>query len=146
MDSRQILNVRVDAVTYENAAAHVMHWAGEGRSCYVCLANVNTVMEARASREYQDVMRQADLVTSDGMPLVWLLRWLGASDATRVYGPDLMPLILAAAEQAGDRCRILRGLGFVASKTRQRCHQPFSESKAAVRLRSAVPATNARRG
>jgi len=101
MDSRQILNVRVDAVTYENAAAHVTHWAGEGRSCYVCLANVNTVMEARASREYQDVIGQADLVTSDGMPLVWLLRWLGASDATRVYGPDLMPLILARAEQQG---------------------------------------------
>jgi N-acetylglucosaminyldiphosphoundecaprenol N-acetyl-beta-D-mannosaminyltransferase len=101
MDSRQILNVRVDAATYESAAASVMHWAAEGRSSYVCLANVNTVMEARASREYQKVMREADLVTSDGMPLVWLLRWLGALDATRVYGPNLMPLILAAAEQEG---------------------------------------------
>jgi N-acetylglucosaminyldiphosphoundecaprenol N-acetyl-beta-D-mannosaminyltransferase len=58
-------------------------------------------MEARASWEYQEVMRQADLVTSDGMPLVWLLRWLGAWNATRVYGPDLMPLILTAAEQQG---------------------------------------------
>jgi len=101
MDSRQILNVRVDAVNYENAAAHVTYWAVEGRSCYVCLANVNSMMEARASREYQDVIGQADLVTSDGMPLVWLLRWLGALNATRVYGPDLMPLILAAAEHQG---------------------------------------------
>jgi N-acetylglucosaminyldiphosphoundecaprenol N-acetyl-beta-D-mannosaminyltransferase len=101
MDSRQILNVRVDAATYESAAAKVVHWAAEGRSSYVCLANVNTVMEARASREYQVVMQQADLVTSDGMPLVWMLHWLGAANATRVYGPDLMPLILAAAERQG---------------------------------------------
>ncbi len=101
MDSRQILDIRVNTATYESAVAKVMHWAAAGRSSYVCLANVNTVMEARTSREYQVVMRQADLVTSDGMPLVWLLRWLGVVDATRVYGPDLMPLILAASEQQG---------------------------------------------
>ena len=100
-ESRQILNVRVDATTYADATASVLRWAADGRSCYVCLANVRSLMEARASREYQAVMQQADLVTSDGMPLVWLLRWLGVSHATRVYGPDLMPLILAAAARQG---------------------------------------------
>ena len=34
-------------------------------------------MEARRATDYQDVMDQADLVTTDGMPLVWMLRGPG---------------------------------------------------------------------
>jgi N-acetylglucosaminyldiphosphoundecaprenol N-acetyl-beta-D-mannosaminyltransferase len=44
-------------------------------------------------------MNEADLVTPDGMPLVWGLMLLGRRDATRVYGPDLTPQILAEAER-----------------------------------------------
>jgi N-acetylglucosaminyldiphosphoundecaprenol N-acetyl-beta-D-mannosaminyltransferase len=58
-------------------------------------------MEAHDSPDFLAVMRDADLVTSDGMPLVWLLRWLGVADATRVYGPDLMPRVMEAAASAG---------------------------------------------
>jgi N-acetylglucosaminyldiphosphoundecaprenol N-acetyl-beta-D-mannosaminyltransferase len=78
-----------------------MSWAGESRSCYVCCAAVNNIMEARRSPGYRIVMDQARLVTSDGMPLVWMLRWLGARSATRVYGPELTPLVLQAAADAG---------------------------------------------
>jgi N-acetylglucosaminyldiphosphoundecaprenol N-acetyl-beta-D-mannosaminyltransferase len=46
-------------------------------------------------------MNGADLVTPDGMPLVWALRSLGFQDATRVYGPDLTPVVLAIAEEDG---------------------------------------------
>ena len=91
--------MRVDATSYADATARVLAWAREARSCYVCLATVNSIMEAHASGEYQRVMRNADLVTSDGMPLVWLLRWLGIPQATRVYGPDLVPMVLAAAAE-----------------------------------------------
>jgi N-acetylglucosaminyldiphosphoundecaprenol N-acetyl-beta-D-mannosaminyltransferase len=43
----------------------------------------------------------ADLVTSDGMPLVWGLRLLGIPGATRVYGPDLLPVVCRKAAAAG---------------------------------------------
>lgn len=99
--SRHILNVRVDATTYADATARIIAWAQESRSRYVCLATVNNIMEAHGSREYQRVMRDADLVTSDGMPLVWLLRGLGVTGASRVYGPDLTLTVLAAAAEHG---------------------------------------------
>jgi N-acetylglucosaminyldiphosphoundecaprenol N-acetyl-beta-D-mannosaminyltransferase len=96
-----ILGVRVDATTYAEATQRVLTWAGRGESRYVCCAAVNNIMEARRSPDYQAVMDQADLVTSDGMPLVWMLRWLGARHATRVYGPELMSGLLEAAGDAG---------------------------------------------
>src|SRR5712692_6182693 len=99
--SREILDVRVNATSYAEATRQIVDWAIEGRSCYVCLASVNNIMEARDSAHYRAVMREAALVTSDGMPLVWLLRRLGIPGATRVYGPDLTPLVLEAAATEG---------------------------------------------
>lgn len=95
--SRHILGVRVDATTYRDATRQILEWARAGESAYVCCASVNNIMEAHDSPEFGDVMNGADLVTSDGMPLVWLLRLLGVREATRVYGPDLTPAVLAAA-------------------------------------------------
>src|SRR5204863_4930872 len=92
---------RVDATSYADATERVVGWAGRGEPRYVCCAAVNNIMEARRSPGYQAVMEHADLVTGDGMPLVWMLRWLGAASATRVYGPELMSCLLKASEDAG---------------------------------------------
>lgn len=91
----------MDATNYAEATRAILGWAARGESRYVCLATVNNIMEARASREYREVLRDAALVTSDGMPLVWVLRGLGIRDASRVYGPDLTPMVLKAAAEMG---------------------------------------------
>jgi N-acetylglucosaminyldiphosphoundecaprenol N-acetyl-beta-D-mannosaminyltransferase len=99
--AKHILGMRVDATSYADAAGLVLEWARAGESRYVCAASVNNVMEAHDSRDFHRIMNEADLVTPDGMPLVWGLKLLGAREATRVYGPDLMPAVLAAAEREG---------------------------------------------
>jgi N-acetylglucosaminyldiphosphoundecaprenol N-acetyl-beta-D-mannosaminyltransferase len=93
--------MRVDATGYADAAGRVTGWAREGQSRYVCCASVNNVMEAFDSVEFRQIMNTADLVTPDGMPLVWGLRQLGARGASRVYGPDLTALLLEAAARDG---------------------------------------------
>jgi N-acetylglucosaminyldiphosphoundecaprenol N-acetyl-beta-D-mannosaminyltransferase len=79
----------------------IAEWAGERLSRYVCVASVNNVMEAWDSSDFRRVMNQADLVTPDGMPVVWGLRLLGHRAASRVYGPDLTPVLLAMAASSG---------------------------------------------
>lgn len=98
--SRDIVGVRVDATTYAAATRQILEWARAARPAYVCCASVNNIMEAHDSAEFREVMNRADLVTPDGMPLVWLLRMLGVRGATRVYGPDLTPAVLAGAAEA----------------------------------------------
>jgi N-acetylglucosaminyldiphosphoundecaprenol N-acetyl-beta-D-mannosaminyltransferase len=93
--------MRVDATGYRDATQQVLRWAKAGESRAVAVATVNNVMEAYDDPSYLRVMNSADLVTPDGMPLVWGLRRLGVGSATRVYGPDLTPLVLAAAADAG---------------------------------------------
>jgi len=101
MHSRFILGTRVDATSYQEAARRVVVRARQGRSCYVCCSNVHTVMEGYDHAEFRTVVNGAEVVTPDGMPLVWGLRLLGL-EATRVYGPDLTCHLLEVAAREGD--------------------------------------------
>lgn len=100
-ERRTILGIGVDATSYEDATTRVIGWASRGESRYVCLGVVASLMEARESVKYRETLEAADLVTPDGMPLVWMLRGLGARPASRVYGPDLTLAVLSAAQAAG---------------------------------------------
>jgi N-acetylglucosaminyldiphosphoundecaprenol N-acetyl-beta-D-mannosaminyltransferase len=99
--SRHIVDMRVDATSYEDAARRVVEWAKAGLTRYVCVASVNNVMHARDDSDYLDMMNSADLVTPDGMPLVWGLKLLGVDHATRTYGPTLTPLVCELAAREG---------------------------------------------
>lgn len=101
LGSRFVLGVRTDVTNYSDAATMVMGWAVAKESRYVCVANVHMVMESHDSTEFLGVVNGADLVTPDGMPLVWALRLFGAPEATRVYGPDLTTCLLERAAANG---------------------------------------------
>ncbi|QFP78499.1 WecB/TagA/CpsF family glycosyltransferase [Deinococcus sp. AJ005] len=93
--------MRVDVTTYADATARVMDWARSGQGRYICASNVHMVMETSDSAEFRDVVNGADLVTSDGVPLVWALKALGVPQAERVYGPTLMLHVCEAAAREG---------------------------------------------
>jgi N-acetylglucosaminyldiphosphoundecaprenol N-acetyl-beta-D-mannosaminyltransferase len=99
--SRTILGMRVDCTNYDDATNRILMWARNHESRSVCVATVNNVMESHDSSEFRAIMNSADLVTPDGMPLVWGLQLLGLREATRVYGPDLTPILLEAASRDG---------------------------------------------
>ena len=99
--TRRVLGMRVDATSYQHATAEILRWGSLGESCYVCIATVNNVIEAYDDPAYRAVMDGAALVTTDGVPLVWALRLLGVDGATRVYGPDLTPILCERAAALG---------------------------------------------
>jgi N-acetylglucosaminyldiphosphoundecaprenol N-acetyl-beta-D-mannosaminyltransferase len=101
VETRRILGMRIDATSYAHAGQEILRWADLGESRYVCVATVNNVIEACDDPEYKAIMEAADLVTPDGMPLVWGLRLLGVTAATRVYGPDLTPIVCGLAAEQG---------------------------------------------
>nr|WP_275333808.1 WecB/TagA/CpsF family glycosyltransferase [Nodosilinea sp. TSF1-S3]MDF0367304.1 WecB/TagA/CpsF family glycosyltransferase [Nodosilinea sp. TSF1-S3] len=63
-----------------------MHWAHRRLSRVVCVANVHMLMEARWNESFAKVLKHADLLTPDGMPLVWTLNLLRKSAHDRVAG------------------------------------------------------------
>jgi N-acetylglucosaminyldiphosphoundecaprenol N-acetyl-beta-D-mannosaminyltransferase len=56
-------------------------------------------IEGSRDKGYAEIVNQADIVTPDGMPLVWALRLLYGIKQERVAGMDLLPSLLEKAEQ-----------------------------------------------
>lgn len=100
--SRYLLGMRVDATCYDEAAAQIIEWASDSPATgrMACCANTHMVMECHDRPAFCEAVNSADLVTADGMPLVWSLRLSGVSEATRVYGPDLTCAVLERAAAA----------------------------------------------
>src|SRR5258708_4525696 len=92
--SARVVSIRVDATSYSDATARAIAWAQQRESRYICVSTVNNVMQAYDHADFSHIMNSADLVTPDGMPLVWALRLFGIRSATRVYGPDLTGVLL----------------------------------------------------
>ena len=94
---RTIIGTRVDATSYGSGTQLILEWARAMESRYVCAATTHSLMEAHDDPRFREVLNQADLVTPDGMPLVWMLHLKGERHQERVYGPTLMLHVLEAA-------------------------------------------------
>ena len=97
----EVVGVELAVSDYEA----VIDWMGEviaaAARAYVTAAAVNLVMSAHEDANTRAAVLGATLAVPDGQPLVWALRALGHSRATRIYGPDLMAHFCARAAAAG---------------------------------------------
>jgi N-acetylglucosaminyldiphosphoundecaprenol N-acetyl-beta-D-mannosaminyltransferase len=95
-----ILGVNVAVSNYGEVVQRCTAWAKAGESRSVFFATVHMLMEAHDAPAFRAKLNNADMVNSDGMPLVWGLRALGHREATRVYGPDATETLLDCAQQS----------------------------------------------
>ncbi len=85
-----ILGVRVSAIDLAQACAIIDGFIAHKKKAYVCVAPVSTIISCQEDKEYCRVVNEADMVTPDGMPVVWFARMKGHRNVGRTYGPDLM--------------------------------------------------------
>jgi len=96
-----ILGTGVSAIDLPAAVATIDRWIYENRREYLCVTGMHGVMAGWRDDDVRRVHNAAGMVTPDGMPLVWLLRWHGHRYVGRVYGPDLMLAVFAHASEQG---------------------------------------------
>lgn len=119
-----ILGIPVDNLTLSEAIGKIFDLVDQYRldqtPKYVATVNVDFVVNTlswipgRTSHpELLDILRKSDLVTADGMPLVWTARLLGTRLKERVTGADLVPALAETAADKGKSIYLLGGAGDV---------------------------------
>jgi N-acetylglucosaminyldiphosphoundecaprenol N-acetyl-beta-D-mannosaminyltransferase len=87
----QILGVPISAVQITDVVRRMEDWIVNREKChFVAFTGLHGVSEANRDPQFRSVLKSADQVVADGMPLVWLGRVHGHSMRRRVYGPELM--------------------------------------------------------
>lgn len=121
----KILDLPVDAISMVEATGLILDWAVEAQGRMVCAADVHMVMRHADEQDFRAVLVHADMVTPDGMPLVWLLRRQGFPSQERVCGPDLTLALCEAAAQRGLKVGFYGGKAKVLSMLVQRLKDQF---------------------
>jgi UDP-N-acetyl-D-mannosaminuronic acid transferase (WecB/TagA/CpsF family) len=85
-----ILGVKVAANSYASVVTKSLEWAKGREPRVLVFANVHVVMEALDSADYRECLKRGDIVSPDGVPLVWALKLLGQAKVSRVYGPTAL--------------------------------------------------------
>ena len=99
MEKRRVVSVDITIAKYQDMIKEIIALSKKRKSCYICVANVHMLVEAYDNPGFKKVVNSAEIVTPDGMPLVWALRVLYGIEQDRVAGMDLLPALLECARR-----------------------------------------------
>lgn len=121
----RIVGCPVTALPFAAQIETMVHWARERSSRVVCVANVHMLMEARWQLPLHSILQTADIVTPDGMPLVWMIRLITGKPQDRVAGLDILTGVCELAQATGVSVYFLGSQAAVLERMRTRLKQEF---------------------
>ena len=74
-DRVRVVSLVPDVLDHQRAIQRVMQLVREKRGGYVCFSTVHMVMESHDSPEFGAKVNGADMIVTDGMPLVWMQKF-----------------------------------------------------------------------
>nr|WP_321444675.1 WecB/TagA/CpsF family glycosyltransferase [uncultured Cohaesibacter sp.] len=99
---RNVAGINISVIDYEAAVSKVIQAAKDKQKLSVSALAVHGVMTGVQDDQHRHRLNQLDLVVPDGQPVRWALKWLHNENLpNRVYGPELMKRVCAAAESEG---------------------------------------------
>lgn len=97
---RKFLNICLDDITFEQAVKEIGRLAKSEGKHYVVTPNVDHVIKIEKDLEFRKVYEEADLILTDGTPLMWIAESLGCPIKEKIPGADmLVPVCKMAAEE-----------------------------------------------
>jgi N-acetylglucosaminyldiphosphoundecaprenol N-acetyl-beta-D-mannosaminyltransferase len=96
---QRVIGSPLTALPFDAQMKVIVGWAKQRLSKMVCVANAHMLVEAHWNPDFAEVLEQADIVTSDGMPLVWMMKLLGVRNQQRVAGMDILMALCRLSTQ-----------------------------------------------
>lgn len=94
MERKSIINFGITTGNYSSFVSNIVTMAHQKESANVCVANVHMFIEAYKDQSFNSIINDATMVTPDGKPLTWVLRYVYGIRQDRVAGMDLLPDLL----------------------------------------------------
>lgn len=114
--SYKFLDIRVDDITMDTTVEYIGEAIAAKQPAHVVTVNPELIMAARKNKAFKQVIRDADVVTPDGISLVVIGRLTGRKLAERVTGVDLCDALAKQAAKQGWRIFLLGAKPGVATK------------------------------
>lgn len=120
-----LLNICVDNVTMAEAVSEADRLIRSEAPCFSVTPNVDYLVRLEKDPKLREVFRHADLILTDGMPLVWISHLKKNPVKEKVSGSDFFPHLTALCEEKGYSMYLFGGEGTVPDKAKERLLQSF---------------------
>lgn len=94
----RVVSIFPDVVRHDSLIQKIAELAEQGKGGYVCFSTVHMVMESFDDAQFGAKINAADVIVTDGMPIVWMQKLQG-KDANRIRANDLMIALCDYAEK-----------------------------------------------
>lgn len=110
------MNTEIDNLTMDEALEAIDGLIHEDRKAYVVTPNVDHIIQLERGGPLTEVYEHADLILTDGKPLIWIAKWYGTPIKEKISGSDLFPRLCELAAEKGYRMFFLGAAEGVAAK------------------------------
>ena len=120
------MNTEVDNLTMNEALQRIDELVQENKNAFVVTPNVDHIIQLERGGELVEAYKQADLILTDGKPLIWISKWYGTPIKEKISGSDLFPLLCELSARKGYRMFFLGASEGVAEKAAENLKQKYS--------------------
>lgn len=116
MSRIKFLNTEVDNLTMEESINEIEKLVNKKNPSYVVTPNVDHIVKLEHDEEFKKVYKEADLILTDGMPLIWISKLKKTPIKEKVSGSDLFPKVCEMAAKKGYKVFLLGASEGIAAK------------------------------
>lgn len=127
----KFLNIEIDNLSMEESVCEIDNLIKKRKKSYVVTPNVDHIVKLEKDAEFVEVYKNADLVLTDGMPLIWISKLLKRPIKEKVSGSDLFPSVCKLAVEKGYSIFLLGAAEGVASKAAENLMKKYNGLKIA---------------
>lgn len=103
----KFLNTKVDNITMDQALGKIDELVINKKPSYVVTPNVDHIVKLENDNEFRKVYEDADLILTDGQPLIWISKLIKSPIIEKVSGSDLFPKVCELASKKGYKVFLL---------------------------------------
>lgn len=101
MSRMKFMNIEIDNLTMEETLERIDTLIQQNKNTYAVTPNVDHIVQLEHDDELYEIYKNADLILTDGKPLLWIAKWYGTPIKEKISGSDLFPLLCKMAAQKG---------------------------------------------
>jgi N-acetylglucosaminyldiphosphoundecaprenol N-acetyl-beta-D-mannosaminyltransferase len=120
-----VLGCPYDAVSFDETVERIREAVLENRRLHIVTGNIDFVMKAKRDPIFAEEIRRADLVTADGVPILWAASLLGAPLRGRVNGTDLVWKCAEISAATGRAVALIGAAPGVADRAARKMQERF---------------------
>ena len=131
LNRMRFMNTWIDNVTAEEATAHIERCIAERRIVQIIGPNVDQIVRIERDPYFAKICEDAELLLTDGHPMLWISRWYGTPIKEKIGGADYIPRLCKLAAEKGYSIFLLGAAPGVAQRAADRLAEQYPGLKIA---------------